>query len=66
LIKPKQFVSRSHPILGPVLLAAGLALVVLVMVLGGAKLAQRAVIMMGNLVAATLLAISIWSFMRPT
>jgi hypothetical protein len=36
------------------------------MALGGAKLAQRAVIWVGGLIAAALLAVSIWFFMQPT
>jgi hypothetical protein len=50
--------------MGPVVLAAVIALIVLVLALAGSKLAQRAAIMMGCLVAATLLAI--WFFLRPT
>jgi hypothetical protein len=49
--------------MGPVVVAAVIALVVLVMALGGSKLAQRATIMMVGLVVAALLAI--WFFLRP-
>jgi len=51
--------------MGPIILAAVLTLIVIVMALSGAKLAQRATIMMGGLVAATLLAIAMWFFLSP-
>jgi hypothetical protein len=50
--------------MGPIVLGAVIALIALVLALGGSRFAQRAAIMIGGLVAVTLLAI-IWFVLRP-